>query len=221
MRKGKTMRKRKMKILVILGCILGILLSINIVHADGLRLSRSKIQLLVGEKATIKSIPGNSKVRWSSSNPRIVSVNYKGKNGSLKAKNSGKVTITAKYKGKRAKCTVTVKRPVVNRNAIKGFWVIDTQTTMAKNGTSMFRIYGTGFKYGSEMNFTSNGKFNYYAGIGNGGKGSYQIGSKDITYQVICYEDNSLEKGHLSVSKKKGLRLVMKYGTYKIYWKKK
>ena len=44
-----------MKILVILGCILGILLSISIVHADGLRLSRSKIQLLVGEKATIKS----------------------------------------------------------------------------------------------------------------------------------------------------------------------
>lgn len=204
-----------------LGCILGILLSINVVHADGLRLSRSKIQLLVGEKATIKSIPGNSKVRWSSSNPRIVSVNSKGKNGSLKAKNSGKVTITAKYKGKKAKCTVTVKRPVVNRNSIKGSWVIDTQTTMAKNGTSMFQIYGTGFEYGSKMNFTSNGKFNYYAGIGNGGKGGYQIGSKDITYQVICYEDNSLEKGHLSVSKKNGLRLVMKYGTYKIYWKKK
>ena len=40
----------------------------------------------------------------------------------------------------------------MNRNSIKGSWVIDEKTTMAKNGTSMFRIYGTGFKYGSEMN---------------------------------------------------------------------
>ena len=215
------MKKSKCKILFLLGCFLGILLSINVVYADGIRLNKSKIQLLVGEKATIKSIPGNSKIRWSSSNPRIVSINSKGKNGLLKARNSGKVTITAKYKGKKAKCTVTVKKSVVNRNSIKGFWVIDEKTTMAKNGTSMFRIYGTGFKYGSEMNFTSSGKFNYAVGIGNGGKGSYQIGSKDITYQVICYEDNSVEKGNLSISEKDGLRLVMKYGTYKIYWKKK
>lgn len=215
------MKKSKCKILFLLGCFLGILLSINVVYADGIRLNKSKIQLLVGEKATIKSIPGNSKVRWSSSNPQIVSVNSKGKNGLLKAKNSGKVTITAKYKGKKAKCTVTVKRPIVNRNSIKGSWVIDEKTTMAKNRTSMFRIYGTGFKYGSEMNFTSSGKFNYAVGIGNGGKGSYQIGSKDITYQVICYEDQSLEKGCLSVSRTNGLRLVMKYDIYKIYWKKK
>lgn len=97
------MKKSKCKILFLLGCFLGILLSINVVYADGIRLNKSKIQLLVGEKETIKSIPGNSKVRWSSSNPQIVSVNSKGKNGLLKAKNSGKVTITAKYKGKKSK----------------------------------------------------------------------------------------------------------------------
>lgn len=215
------MKKSKSKILFLLGCLLGIMLSANITYAGGLRLNKSKIQLLVGEKATIKAIPGNPKVKWYSSNPRIVSINSQGKNGSLKAKNSGKVTISAKYKGKKAKCTVTVKKPVVNRKSINGSWVIDTQTTMAKNGTSMLRIYGTGFKYGNKMKFTSDGKFNYYAGIGNGGKGTYQIGSKDITYQVRRYEDKSLEKGHLSVSKKNGLRLVMKYDTYKIYWKKK
>lgn len=215
------MRKSKMRILVMLGCFLGTLLSINIVHADGLKLNKSKVQLLVGEKATIKVISENSNVKWSSSNPQIVSVTAKGKNGLLKARKSGKVTITAKYKGKKAKCTVTVKRPVINKNSIKGTWEIDTQTTMAKNGTSMFRIYGTGFKYGNAMNFESNGKFSYYAGIGNGGEGKYQIGSKDITYQVICYEDKSLEKGHLSISKENGLRLVMKYGTNWIYWKKK
>ena len=215
------MKKSKSKILFLLGCLLGIMLSANVAYAGGFRLSKSKIQLLVGEKATIKAIPGSSKVKWYSSNPRIVNVNSKGKNGSLKARNSGKVTITAKYKGKKVKCTVIVKKPVANRKSINGSWVIDAQTTMAKNGTSMIRIYGTGFKYGSEMNFTPDGKFNYYAGIGNGGKGTYKIGSKDISYQVIRYDDKYLEKGHLSVSKKDGLRLVMKYDTYKIYWKKK
>lgn len=215
------MKKNKSKILFLVGCVLGIILSINIVYASGLKLNKSKVQLLVGEKVTIKAIPGNSNVKWLSSNPQIVSVNSKGKNGSLKARKSGKVTIYAKYKGRKVKCIVTVKKPVVKRKAIKGSWVIDSQLTMAKNKTSMFKIYGTGFKYGSEMNFSSNGRFNYYAGIGNGGKGNYRIGSRNIAYRVTCYEDNSLEKGTLFVSKKYGLHLIMKYDIYKIYWKKK
>ena len=53
------------------------------------------------------------------------------------------------------------------------------------------------------------------------GKGNYRIGSRNIAYRVTCYEDNSLEKGTLSVSKKHGLHLIMKYGIHKIYWKKK
>ena len=64
------------------------------------------------------------------------------------------------------------------------------------------------------MNFSSNGRFNYYAGIGNGGKGNYRIGSRNIAYRVTCYEDNSLEKGTLFVSKKYGLHLIMKYDIY-------
>ena len=133
------MKKNKSKILFLVGCVLGIILQINIVYASGLKLNKSKVQLLVGEKVTIEAIPGNSNVKWSSSNPQIVSVNSKGKNGSLKARKSGKVTIYAKYKGRKVKCIVTVKKPVVKRKAIKGSWVIDSQLTMAKNKTSMFR----------------------------------------------------------------------------------
>ena len=73
------MKKNKSKILFLVGCVLGIILSINIVYASGLKLNKSKVQLLVGEKVTIKAIPGNSNVKWSSSNPQIVSVNSKEK----------------------------------------------------------------------------------------------------------------------------------------------
>ena len=38
------MKKSKCKILFLLGCFLGILLSINVVYADGIRLNKSKIQ---------------------------------------------------------------------------------------------------------------------------------------------------------------------------------
>ena len=98
---------------------MGIVLSINIVYASGLKLNKSKVQLLVGEKVTIKAIPGNSNVKWSSSNPQIVSVNSKGKNGSLKARKSGKVTIYAKYKGRKVKCIVTVKKMSLRERLLK------------------------------------------------------------------------------------------------------
>ena len=46
--RGRTMKKNKSKILFLVGCVLGIILSINIVYASGLKLNKSKVQLLVG-----------------------------------------------------------------------------------------------------------------------------------------------------------------------------
>lgn len=47
------------------------------------------------------------KIRWVSSRPSVIRVTSKGK---AVAKNLGKAVITAKYKGKRYKCRVTVKK---------------------------------------------------------------------------------------------------------------
>ena len=58
-----------------------------------------KINMMSGKKAVTKG------VTWSSSNASVVAVS----NGSLTAKAAGKATITAKYKKKAFKCTVTVK----------------------------------------------------------------------------------------------------------------
>lgn len=71
------------------------------------------------------------------------------------------------------------------------------------------------------MKFANNGSFLYYVGAGNGGKGSYKIGSNSITYSVRTYEEGSLEKGTIKVIKGKNIRLMTRYDIYKIYWKKK
>lgn len=57
-------------------------------------------------KATVRGMRG--RVRWKSSNSRIVSVS----NGLLKAKRVGKATITARIGGRKVACKVKVEKPV-------------------------------------------------------------------------------------------------------------
>ena len=92
--------------------------------------------------------------------------------------------ITAKYGKKKLKCTVTVKKAktVINKSTLKGTWEVDVPMTVKVNKTSIRWIYGSAFYYGNAMKFANNGSFLYYVGAGNGGKGSYKIGSNSITY---------------------------------------
>ena len=74
-------------------------------------LSSKKLKFTQGE---IRSITLNkakaSKVKWKSSNKKIATVKKDGKWCDIKAKKPGKVTITAKYKGKKYKCKVVIKK---------------------------------------------------------------------------------------------------------------
>lgn len=65
-----------------------------------------KITVKPNNKATVKL--AKSKLKWKSSNKKVVTVSKKGK---LKAKKKGKATITVKYSNKiKATCKVTVKK---------------------------------------------------------------------------------------------------------------
>lgn len=65
----------------------------------------NKVTLKAGQSKTLR-VKTASKVKWSSSNKAIVTVNKKGK---IVARRAGKAKITAKYGKKKAVFVVTVK----------------------------------------------------------------------------------------------------------------
>ena len=70
-------------------------------------LNKTKLTLYTGRKYTLKLKNAKaSKVKWTSSKKSVATVSKK---GVVKAKKKGTATITAKYKGKKYTCKLTVK----------------------------------------------------------------------------------------------------------------
>lgn len=84
-------------------------------YAKGVTLNATKTTLQAGKTSTALKIeeknPSDKVKKWTSSNPKVVSVHKK--TGKLTAKKTGKATITVTMKsGATAKCKVTVKKSV-------------------------------------------------------------------------------------------------------------
>lgn len=73
--------------------------------APRMRLNKTAVTLIQGKTVKLRVIGTKRKVTWKSSNKKIAKVNKK---GVVKALSPGKCTITAKVKGKKLKCKVTV-----------------------------------------------------------------------------------------------------------------
>lgn len=76
------------------------------VNAAKVKLNKKSITLPIGASFQLKVKGTKKKVKWKSSNKRVVTVNKK---GLVKAKKTGKVTIKAKVGKKTYKCKVTVR----------------------------------------------------------------------------------------------------------------
>ena len=74
-------------------------------------LSNKKITIVVGKSKTLRLKNAKKAVKWKTSSKKKVTVKKTGKNKcKITAKKTGKATITAVYKGKKYKCSVTVKK---------------------------------------------------------------------------------------------------------------
>lgn len=70
-------------------------------------LNKTKVTLTVGRSVTLRLKGVGKKVKWSSSNKKVATVNSKGK---VKARKAGKAKITAKAGKKKYSCKVMVKK---------------------------------------------------------------------------------------------------------------
>lgn len=104
----------------------------------------TKVTLKVGQSKTLR-VKTARKVKWSSSNKAIVSVNKKGK---IVARRAGKAKITAKYGKKKAVFVVTVKSTPCVASSIR------------KENETMYRIDRT--EWGADGS-SSTSSYYYYS----------------------------------------------------------
>ena len=104
----------------------------------------TKVTMKAGQSKTLR-VKTAGKVKWSSSNKAIVSVN---KNGKIVARRAGKAKITAKYGKKKAVFVVTVKSTPCVASSIR------------KENETMYRIDRT--EWGADGS-SSTSSYYYYS----------------------------------------------------------
>lgn len=104
----KTPRKKVFLICMLMLMLILPFVSLQTTQAATKKIALSKTKVFVeyGKQASIKlkNTPKNAKVTWKTSDKKVATV----KKGKITAGTIGQATITAKYKGKSYKCTVTV-----------------------------------------------------------------------------------------------------------------
>lgn len=97
--------KKNLKKIIMLACMMVMMLAAAMPVQAASKAKTTKVTLKAGQSKTLR-VKTASKVKWSSSNKAIVTVNKKGK---IVARRAGKAKITAKYGKKKAVFVVTVK----------------------------------------------------------------------------------------------------------------
>ena len=111
-RKGR-LRKRFVGLLIVLMLLSCITPCTGAFAKSAIRLSRTKRTFdMIGlwDKLTLKNAPSGARIRWKSSDTKVVKIKEKTSSGIwYKVTGNGKASITAKCKGKKYVCRITVK----------------------------------------------------------------------------------------------------------------
>lgn len=136
----KKMRKTMVTMMMVFAAML---LMVAPVQAAS-KTKTTKVTLKAGQSKTLR-VKTAGKVKWSSSNKTIVSVNKKGK---IVARRAGKAKITAKYGKKKAVFVVTVKNTPCITSSIR------------KENETMYRVDRT--EWGADGS-SSTSSYYYYS----------------------------------------------------------
>lgn len=136
----KKMRKTMVTMMMVFAAML---LMVAPVQAAS-KTKTTKVTLKAGQSKTLR-VKTASKVKWSSSNKAIVTVNKKGK---IVARRAGKAKITAKYGKKKAVFVVTVKNTPCITSSIR------------KENETMYRVDRT--EWGADGS-SSTSSYYYYS----------------------------------------------------------
>ena len=137
----KTMKKAMVTMMMVV--FAAMLLMVAPVQAAS-KTKTTKVTLKAGQSKTLR-VKTAGKVKWSSSNKAIVTVNKKGK---IVARRAGKAKITAKYGKKKAVFVVTVKNTPCVASSIR------------KENETMYRIDRT--EWGADGS-SSTSSYYYYS----------------------------------------------------------
>ena len=104
--------------LTVLSAVAALTLCGSPAQAKAVKLNKKKVYMLPGDTLKLKVTGTKKKVKWKSSNKKIVSVSKKGK---LKAKKTGTATITARVRGKKLKCKVIVEKTTARAKKLRSY----------------------------------------------------------------------------------------------------
>lgn len=102
--------------------------------ASDIHLSRSSVEMAVGDKVSIRLTGAEGKVKWTVSDSKIFSYSK----GVVTAKGAGKGTLTAEYGGKKYRCSITVNKKV------DGFGADTYSLKLPKGGSGVVKINTAG-----------------------------------------------------------------------------